>query len=157
MLNSGIGRQCRPVADDWIQRRFQEHQQKVSADKRRQELQENARASYDAFFHRLKQRVERDVAAYNSLWQEEDCKASFAAAADSFTVMRNKNLRLHVKKNAGTTVINIERSVINVFPIFDTIEIAPDEQGNICYKHGNAFLCEVSEASEAVLSDFLCE
>jgi len=148
------------MADDWVQRRFNRYQERLAAEKRKLQSEQNAQASYDAFFDRLKKRVEEDVATYNHLFTDQECHADFKATRDGFTVTRGDRARrnspvLSVTKNGGA-VIGIKMEVVDVIPSFDSMEIAPDENGEVCYKHAKRFLRDECEASEAILNRLLC-
>lgn len=54
-------------------------------------------------------------------------------------------------------MIGIKSEVVGGYASFDVIEIAPDGEGHVCYKHSKRFLADESEASEAILDGFLCK
>lgn len=149
------------MESEWIRKRFEQSEEDEAGRQLRNKWEANAAAAYDSMFDNLKGQVEADVTSYNRLFSARpECKATFENTSDGFRV-EVKQKAARVKKKHGTTVIGIEYVLPNREGIispgtFDHLDTAPNERGDICYKHKTGFLTDVSQASELVLDRILC-
>jgi hypothetical protein len=146
------------MADDWVLRRFAAFQDKQEAKEKRQRWDNKATASYDAMYHALAERVEKDVETYNGLFSAHGrCRANFVSDGSGFSVSCDE---LPMKVNATPTPPVIKLDWIKdrfSRPVKSaTLEIVADDSGNVRYKAGQKLLADLSEASEIVLESVLC-
>jgi hypothetical protein len=61
------------MADDWVELRFKKHKEQLAEEARKRRLSEDVRASYDTMFQDLRDRIQKDILAYNALFTSEAC------------------------------------------------------------------------------------
>jgi len=119
----------------------------------------NAQASYAAFFDDLKEQVRKDVEKYNQLFGSlGDCRAYFEDIPDGFSVTRLNGMVMIAKKSSGTVITMQYFARPDSPPKHKSLEVAPDEHGNIGYKQNGHFWRDAARASQSVLEEkgFLC-
>jgi hypothetical protein len=142
------------MADDWVKKRHQRHEEAVEVEKQKQMRQRKALDSYGALFCRLQKRVEQDVEEYNRLFTQHGYRARFTAVPDQFSVT--------CKSNGGVTVTKTTTALINVVwkgdvadVTLDSIEVVVDDQNEVRCRHDGKMLADLSEVSEFLLDRVL--
>jgi len=151
------------MGTEWINERFKRYQDRIRKEAQERQWVENATAKYASLFDRLKNQVGIDIENYNRLFasNREECRALFSETPDGFRVEVGPKA-VRVTKNSGTTVIGIEyvstdRPGVTSGGGSDHLDVAPDDQGNIRYRHKAGALDDVNQASERILDPILCK
>ena len=148
------------MANKWIDDRYRIFQEKLAKQRLIEQRNQNAIASYAAFFDSLKQQVQNDVKAYNDLFAAHPgCSAFFEQTQDGFKVTRG-TLLMQVKRSSGT-VISVEYQVTTRIQVQDApnnlaFEVAADENGVIGYKKNGDFWTDTADVARVILDQFLC-
>ena len=147
------------MADDWVQQRFKKRKERLAEEAHKRRLNADVRASYDAMFQDLKDRIQKDVLVYNALFSSDDCVVDLRGNGREYWVHRKGDTLVTVTMSEGSVIqVRYGNSrLLSDESSFDRLEIATDPNDRIRFKHKNEFLSDVSEAAERILDRVLCK
>jgi hypothetical protein len=149
------------MVSKWIDDRYRIFEEKLAKQRFTEQRNQNAIASYAAFFDSLKQQVQKDVRDYNDLFAAYPiCNAIFEPPTQEGFSVRCATLRMQVKRTNGT-VICVEYQPVSRLqsqepPNNLAFEVAADENGAIGYKKNGDFWSDAADVSRVILDQLLC-
>ena len=147
------------MSDEWIQRRLESYETNLADVHQRKNWQHKAKASYQAKFDALTERLRLDIEAYNKIFSAHpQCAATINPFRGGVGIAcASKGTSVSVTPtNSGVIQIGWGGDSTTPPEKSDTLEVTTDDKGEVCYKHGNKLLADVAEASQIILSPILC-
>jgi len=149
------------MVSKWIDDRYRIFEEKLARQRLIEQHNQDAIASYAAFFDELKQQVQKDVKDYNDLFAAHQlCNAVCEPPTQEGFSVRCGALRMQVKRSSGTVICveyqYTERVQGQEPPNNLAFEVAADENGTIGYKKNGDFWTDAADVSRVILGHILC-
>lgn len=143
------------MADDWVRKRFERHQEALEAERQKQQRLRKALDLYETLFSRLQKRVADDVEEYNGLFTHLGCRANFSADSKQFRVTCESDGAVTATRTTSAVINVLWQGDADMAVAMDSIEVVVDDQNEGRYSHNHELLADASQVSELLLDRVL--